>query len=341
MRGAVVPRLISSRTRDSGVPCTAGPRHDYTGVVGPALLHSVSYAGLWGQAYLTIDDFIDKAADLGFEGVELTAKRPHLSLLDATDSVRERLRARLERRNLRAICLGAYTNFTADLDHGEIPMREIQVHHVVELARLARDLGGNLVRVFTGYEHTAAAYGPQWKMIVDSLRECAARAAGFGVTIGVQNHHDIAAGFETMHDLIQAVGLPNCRAMFDAWAPFLHGADLGEAARKMGPLTVHTTVANYQLRPRYVYEPAVVNYRPVRPLVQAVPIGDGAIDYEVFLTDMHRAGFRGGVAYEMCSPLLDGGSMETLDAYARKFLDFYLPLRARLGRAEAAASPSL
>ena len=47
------------------------------------VLHSVSYAGVWpGQARLTLEAFVDKAADLGFRGVMLMAKRPHLSVLD-------------------------------------------------------------------------------------------------------------------------------------------------------------------------------------------------------------------------------------------------------------------
>ena len=108
---------------------------------------------------------------------------------------------------------------------------------------------------------------------MEALRECARRAADLGVTVGVQNHHDIACGFESLRDLIQEVDLPNCRAMFDAWSPFLHGADLRVAALKMAPLTAHTTVADYQLRPRYRYHPAVVNYTAETPLVQAVPMG--------------------------------------------------------------------
>src|SRR5204863_204234 len=83
----------------------------------------------------------------------------------------------------------------------------------------------------------------------------------------------IAAGYESQYDLIEAVGEPNCLALFDAWAPALHGADLPAAARKMAPVTFHTTIANYQFRPRYRYEPAVVNYAPQTPAVQAVAIG--------------------------------------------------------------------
>src|SRR5206468_3963198 len=107
--------------------------------------------------------------------------------------------------------------------------------------------------------------------------ECARRAAPYNVRIGVQNHHDLAVGYQQFYDLIQAVGEPNCVAMFDAWAVHLQREDLTAAARKMARMTAHTTIADYQLRPRFRYNPAVVNYTPETPLVQAVPMGMGSI----------------------------------------------------------------
>src|SRR3954465_14307291 len=53
-------------------------------VIQGLVLHSVSYSGSWGQQFLPLDDFIGKAADLGYDGVMLMAKRPHLSVLDWT-----------------------------------------------------------------------------------------------------------------------------------------------------------------------------------------------------------------------------------------------------------------
>ena len=231
-----------------------------------ALLHSVSYSGSWGQAHLPLDQFIDKAADLGYEGVMLMAKRPHLSLLDYGPKERAQLRQHLEKRNLHDLCIAGYNNFTGDLEHGEVPQREIQVHYITELARLTHDLGGNLVRIFTGYENPAGElHGPVEPGGGSAQRMRQARRE-FGVTIGVQNHHDIAVGYESQYDLIQAVGEPNCKALFDAWAPALHGEDLDAAARKMAPITVHTTIAAYQKRPRYHYDSAVVNYTALDPL---------------------------------------------------------------------------
>lgn len=301
----------------------------------PTLLHSVSYSGSWGQPQLTLEQFVDRAAVLGFEGVMLMAKRPHLSILDYGERERAQLRRKIESCKLQAVCIAGYNNFTGDLEHGEIPQLEIQVHYIAELARLARDVGGNLVRIFTGYENSAAGFQSQWNLIAGAIKECAQRAAEFGVTIGVQNHHDIAAGFESQYDLVQAIDEPNCKALFDAWAPALHGADLETAARKMAPVTAHTTIANYQRRPRYRYEAAVVNYAAVTPYVQAVPIDEGFIDYHGFLAAMRDGGFRGSVAYEMCSPLLGGGSLENLDCYAQAFLKFMRDFRGQAGSAAA------
>jgi sugar phosphate isomerase/epimerase len=301
----------------------------------PALLHSVSYSGSWGQAFLNTEQFVEKAAELGYDGVMLMAKRPHLSILDFGEKERARLRSHLERHGIRKVCVAAYNNFTADLEHGEVPHREIQTYYLAELARLTRDLGGDLLRIFTAYEHPAAGFIPQWNMVVSSIKEVARRSADFGVVIGVQNHHDLGVGYESQFDLIEAIGEPNCKALFDAWAPALQGIDLATAARKMAPVTAHTTVANYQRRPRYRYDSAIVNYDELTPYVQAVPIDQGFIDYRAFLQTMSANGFGGSVAYEMCSPLAGGGGMENLDSYARRFLEFLLEMPAKSGSATA------
>ncbi len=291
-------------------------------MIGPALLHSVSYAGLWGQAFLPVEEFLDRAAALGYQGVMLMAKRPHVSVVDYGPAERARLRARLEKNDLQTVCVAGYTNFTADLEHADIPHREIQIQHVTELARLAQDLGGHLVRVFTGYEAASHSHSSQWNLVVAALKECAQRAAEYQVTIGVQNHHDIACSSEALFELIRAVGEPNCRAMFDAWAPALHGDDLIASAKKMGAVTVHTTIASYVRLRRFHYDPAIVNYDTKNPALLAVPIDEGFIDYRAFLQALCAGGFSGSVAYEICSPIRDGGSLETLDRYARSFLEF-------------------
>jgi sugar phosphate isomerase/epimerase len=289
-------------------------------MINGLLLHSVSYSGSWGQPVLTLDDFVDKAADLGFDGVMLMAKRPHLSVLDYGPRECARLRQRIESRGMQKVCIAGYTNFTGDLSHPDIPNREFQIRHIAELARVAHDLGAGTIRVFTGYLEPSLPFQRQWDTIVGSLREAADRAAEFEVVIGVQNHHDIAVDPDSLHDLVREVNHHHCRAMFDAWAPALQGLDIESAARKLGALTVHTTVANYSVRPQFRYLPSVVNYEKLPARAQAVPMDEGFIDYPAFFKAMSEGGFEGTVAYEMCSPLLGGATLENLDRHAAGFL---------------------
>ena len=286
-------------------------------------LHSVSYAGFWsGQVQLTLEQFLEKASSLGYEAVMLVAKRPHLSPLDAGPDRLKEIRDLLNHNNLRLACIAGYTDFCAGVDHSEIPHREMQILYVVELARIASNLGGNLIRVFTGYERPDISYDQQWNWCVESLAECARRAADWGVTIGVQNHHDIAAHYDSLHDLLTEIDHPNCKAMFDAWSPALQGVDLVSAASKMASLTVHTTVADYVNRPRFCYQSRLVNYQKQQDVIRAVPMGEGFIDYSGFFNTLKANGYNGYVAYEMCSVLEGGGSEENLDRCAKQFMDY-------------------
>lgn len=293
------------------------------------VLHSVSYAGVWpGQARLDLPTFLKKAHTLGFDGVMLMAKRPHLSVLDFNSSAREELKAQARDLGLEITCLAGYTDFCMGSDHPEVPAREQQILYVRELARLARDIGCNLVRVFTGYSATGVSYDQCWGWCIDSLRECAKLAADFGVTIGVQNHHDTAVHHDSLVDLLEQIDHPNCQAMFDAWSPALHGCDLAEAVRRVGPRIVHTTVADYVRRPRYSYVPQLVNYVRETDAIRAVPMGTGFIDYRAFFNELRNIGYTGAAAYEMCSPLQGGGSEQNLDRCARQFLEFVKGIRS-------------
>ncbi len=288
----------------------------------PLLLHSVSYAGLWGQAFLPVDEFLTKAHALGYDGVMLMAKRPHVSPLDYDRDKRTQLRDRLIDENLSSNVLAGYCDLTAGLDRRDIPHKEIQLSYLTELCRLAQDLGMQTVRIFTGYESPHAGYPEQWNLVVATLTEAARRAGDFGVTLGLQNHHDIGVGHEAMHDILQTINSPHLKALYDAWAPALQGVDIEAAAAHLGSRTVHTTIADYQLRPRYKYRPDLINYEPQTPAVIAVPMGGGFIDYRRFLHALRANGFQGSIAYEMCSPLIGGGGMDNLDRCARRFLDW-------------------
>lgn len=291
-----------------------------------ASLHTVSYAGLWaGQAALGLEDTIRRAAGLGYAGVMIMAKRPHLSVLDADEMMLGRIADLIGELGLGVGPMAAYTNFSADAEHAEVPAGEMQVLYVSRLAEITRRLGGDTIRIFTAYSHPKLDHWGMRERCVRGIKECARRAADFGCRIGVQNHHCFSVDYRALSDLLEDIDEPNCGAGFDAWSPAVQGADVVEAARAMAGVTLCTTSADYVLRPRYSYTPELVNYQSLPPLVQAVPMGTGMIDYAGFFDALRQGGFDGWATYEMCSPLRGGGSLENLDHYARTYLDFMQP----------------
>jgi Sugar phosphate isomerases/epimerases len=289
-------------------------------------LHSVSYMGIWrGQATLTVDEFLVKAKELGFDGVMLAAKRPHVSLIDYDDAARQKLRTRIKELGLELVCLAGYTDFTAGVDKAGIPNVEIQAVYVGELARLARDLGTNMVRIYTGYERPDLPYDKQYAMVVEGLQMAGKIAARYGITLAVQNHHDIALHPEAMKWLLDEVNLPNVKAAFDCWSPTLIGMspeEIKKAIYTLKPYIVHTTTADYKELPRYKYESLQTNYVPLVSQMRAVPIGEGFLDYKTFINTLKEIGYQGYIAYEMCEVLDGGGSVENLDRCAKKFLEY-------------------
>jgi sugar phosphate isomerase/epimerase len=262
---------------------------------------------------------------LGFDGVELAAKRPHVSLLDYDDAARIKLRDRLKELKLDLVCLAGYNDFTAGIDKAGIPNMEIQAVYIGELARLARDLGSSMVRIFTAYERPDLPYDKQYGMLVEGLQMAGKIAAKYGVTLIIQNHHDMAVHHEVMKWLIDEINLPNVKVAFDAWSPTLQGLtseELRKAVYTMKPYLVHTTTADYENLPRFKYESGQVNYIPQLAQNKIVPMGEGFIDYKTFINALKEIGYQGYIAYEMCAEMKGGGSIENLDKSAKAFLEY-------------------
>ena len=280
-------------------------------------LFTVSYAGFWGQARLSLPDVFRKAKALGYDAVEVMGKRPHMSVVDCTlDDVRS-YRALLDELGLQVASVASYTNFTGGMESREVPFVEIQLSYIQKLAQYAEILGADLIRVFTGYNVEALTYDQQWNLCVQAVQEACDLAAQYGVRIGVQNHHDIGVGVEAYEDFLDQVGRTNCCAVFDAWSIVQHGSDLYTWAKRMAPRMAQTTVADYIVQPRYHLEGALSSYVQLPNYMRAVPVGKGFIPYADFMRGLREGGFDGYVCYEMCSPVVGGGGLENLDATAR------------------------
>lgn len=285
-------------------------------------LFSVSYAGFWGQHKLELSNFIEKASQLGYSSVMLAGKRPHLSPLDASPEKIAAVKEALNKHNINCDVIGGYTDLSPS-NAVEVPYLEMQIAYVESLCRIAAQLNASVVRIFTAYEVEGHSPHAIWNGIVKTVQEMCDRAAEHGVTIALQNHHDIGVHTDWLLEILNDINRSNCKIGFDAWSPALRGENLYEAAKKMAPHTAITTNADYMRLPRYQYQPALVNYKKLEPdLVRAVKFGEGFIDYEAFFQGLKEGGFDGIATYEMCSTLRGGGEVDNLDAYASHYVQW-------------------
>jgi sugar phosphate isomerase/epimerase len=285
-------------------------------------LFSVSYAGYWSQQKLELPAFIAKAAQLGYDAVMLAGKRPHLSPLDVDSDRLASIKNSLQEHKIRCAVIGGYTDL-GPTAAAEVPYFEMQIAYVESLARIAAELGATVVRVFTAYEIGGPPSQTDWAGAVRALQEMCDRAAVHGVTVAIQNHHDLAVHTETLEELLGDVNRPNCRVGFDAWSLALRGEELYEAAKRMAPHAAITTNADYIRLPRFRYQSALINYRREDlDLVRAVKFGEGFIDYQAFFCGLKEGGFDGIATYEMCSPIRGGGAGNNLDEYAAHYVNW-------------------
>jgi sugar phosphate isomerase/epimerase len=286
-------------------------------------LHSVSYSGTWGgQKALSLKEFIFKAASLGFESVELAGKRPHASPLDFGKKERIEIKKLIEDRGLELSCLASYHDFSTFFEHADIAYMEKELVYMKEIVELAHDLGCSLIRTYTGFYKEGIPYRKQWEKCVDGIRESAKIAADFGIKIGVQNHSCIASSPDSMLDFIKEINMDNVGAILDA--PYIanHGKPLRETVLKFGKLILHTHLTDFIRREKYIYVPETVTFKDNGLEMIAVPIGKGGIDYVEFINALKETGYSGTLSYEMCSPLVGGGSEENLDKSAKETIDY-------------------
>lgn len=252
----------------------------------------------------------------------IAGKRPHLSPLDSNPELLKPVQDALAAAGVRCAVLAAYTNLAQPSSLGcEVPLVEFQIAYVESLARVAAQLGTPVIRIFTAYEMEGQDLQAQWRRCVAAIREMCDRAAAHGVTIAIQNHHDVGLHTQALLELLSDIDRPNCKLGFDAWSPALRGESLYDAAKMAAPHTIITTNADYIKVPRHRYVPELVNYerQPV-DWVRAVPFGTGFIDYSAFFKGLRDGGFNGTAVFEMCSPLRGGGTLENLDACASTYL---------------------
>jgi len=288
------------------------------------ILHSVSYSSTWkGQTALPLDAVIDKAAHLGFDGIELIAKRPHASPIDLDLDARKRVMEKIESRGLKLACIAGYQDFSTDLEHPDMPRLEKELLYLRETVRLAHDLGCNIVRIYSGFIRPDIPYQDQWDWCVSYIREGAKFAEDHGVFLALQNHSEITVHHLDVLNMIEEIDSPAMKVALDAPYVLKTGVPLERAVEDVGSLLVYSTASDHIDRQiSFHLAPTTFKmggfYNLTRTLT--APVGEGEVDYGTFFRALKKIGYDSYIAYEICSPIQGGGGEANLDRCAKQSL---------------------
>ncbi|MFB3881350.1 MAG: sugar phosphate isomerase/epimerase family protein [Armatimonadota bacterium] len=199
-------------------------------------LDSYSYryaAGIWDyqpreNVPMTVGHYLEKAAELGLDGVQLADAR-HLDSFDY--GYVDGLRGKAE-------TLGLYL---------ELGTSGTNPDHLQNMVRAAHVLGSKVVRTFVGRPRATS---------VEGMAEILSEAAGqlgdvlttcerYGVSLAIENHQDLTTS--EVLELLEIVDSQWVGVCFDTGNSLATLDDPMEAARAFGPLVKTVHLKDYQL----------------------------------------------------------------------------------------------
>jgi sugar phosphate isomerase/epimerase len=149
---------------------------------------------------MTLFDFIDFAADLPLDAVELTS----YYFADTSDAYLDKLRdyAARKRRPISGVPVG--NTFTVKDD----ARRAREIQNVKDWTARAARLGARTVRIFAGNPDKDDTLAAAQRRVVDALNECCPVAERLGIQLALENHGGITDTAEHLLDLVRPVRSP-------------------------------------------------------------------------------------------------------------------------------------
>jgi sugar phosphate isomerase/epimerase len=227
-------------------------------------------------------DFLDRADALGVDSVSLqTAYLPELT----PDAIAV-LKGELAARGLAAVLAWGHPD---GLQGGASPERVAALRRLLPAAAA---LGCPVVRLVCGNQFTwVLSKEERIGRLAPILRDLAAEAAAFGLTLAVENHADFA--MRDLVGLVEAVGSERLGICFDTGNAARVGDDLLEVARVAAP----------HVRMVHIKDMIMIEASRGDPTAwwPSAPLGRGHLDIPGFVGVLADAGFAGTLFVEMAN----------------------------------------
>lgn len=244
-----------------------------------------------------LDDAIEAAADIGYDGVEIMARDPHLSAETSRERAEE-IRGLVTRHDLTIPCLGTYTGGYARKPDEECQAELETFERFLELSTV---LEVDLLRHGAGRPSVREATDGDFERAADWLRRAADRAAAYDRTIGLEIHSDrLTETVASTLRLLQLIDRDNVGVIHDAGNMFLVNEDFGPSSVDLlGDRLVHVHVKDESRIDDSERDDAFeLETGRGREVFRRELLGDGEVDHEPLFEALVDRGYDGYVTIE-------------------------------------------
>ncbi|GAA4193701.1 sugar phosphate isomerase/epimerase family protein [Microbispora amethystogenes] len=235
--------------------------------------------------HLPFDRFLDDAAGLGREEVELWGVAPHFHVPWVSDAEARAVRRRAASRGLRVRCLTPeQVMYPVNIASPDTRLRAASIAMFRRAAELCAELGAELLLLTPGRGFEGEPVETGLRRSADALAEIAAYAAGFGVTCVLEPLQRVESNLlndsRALARMLDEVGAPNLGAVLDTVGMAVAGEGVDDYFDALGD------------RVRHVH---LIDGRPAGHLAW----GDGELPLADYLTAFARRGYDGHMTFEL------------------------------------------
>jgi sugar phosphate isomerase/epimerase len=281
-------------------------------------MDAVNYGGYFHEGGpLTMKEIIDKAAEFGYDAVDIWPHKPLMFPMDWSKKERKELLEYAKGKNIKFAAIDACTNFMRS-QHVLVADIEKELPYLKECCELAADMECLVVRILPafigyfwseysnlGYCQTALTarsmevskqedYYLEWNHVRDGIIAAAEMAKEYPVILALQGHPPVVNCVKDLFDMVEEVGMDNVKLGVDL-PLFDHQTEefITETIKKAGKNMAHSHTLGVAIK----YGPSDSVYA-----TEEVVPGDGVENWIPFFKACKEVGYEGYFAYEQCAP---------------------------------------
>lgn len=238
----------------------------------------------------SVVDFVDYAASINLEGVELLdiywedKANPSMEI--------EQVKKALDQYNMVISAYDITNNFVEESE----AKREKEVTKVIEAIYTAKQLGANIVRVFCGDLQDGLTFDTGQAWIIECLKQCAKTAEQESIYLALENHGLLAGKSEQVEEIINKVNSFYVKSTFDTGNFLLVHEDPKHAFDRLKDKIVHVHFKDFRVKET---TESIKGFRSTKgkELIGVIP-GDGMVDLSYIVNGLKEINYQGWLSME-------------------------------------------